>query len=78
MKIIIEKVPEERYGAPYYHARSIESKDKKEYTRFLTHFTEYQNWHIHDVEYFHKEKCLEIILPEHPWKITRKSDERFF
>ena len=78
MKIIIEKVPEEKYGASYYHARSIESKDKKEYSRLLTHFTEYQNWHINDVEYFHKEKCLEIILPEHPWKLTRKSDEYFF
>lgn len=77
MKIIIEKVSEEKYGASY-HARSIESKDKKEYSRLLTHFTEYQNWHINDVEYFHKEKCLEIILPEHPWKLTRKSDEYFF
>ena len=76
MKIIIEKVSEEKYGASY-HARSIESKDKKEYSRLLTHFTEYQNWHIHDVEYFHKEKCLEIILPEHPRKITRKSNECF-
>jgi len=75
MKIIIEKVSEEKYGASYL-ARSI-SKDKKEYLRLLTHFTEYQNWHIHDVEYFHKEKCLEIILPEHPWKITRKSNECF-
>ena len=76
MKVIIEKAPEE-YGGGFL-ARSIESKDKKTYTRFLDHFTEYQNWHIHDLEYFHKEKCLEIILPEHPWKITRKSDEYFF
>tara|TARA_R110002126_G_scaffold204998_1_gene352316 strand:- start:234 stop:467 length:234 start_codon:yes stop_codon:yes gene_type:complete len=77
MKIIIEKAPEE-YGECSYMARSIESKDKKIYTRLLGHFTEYENWHIHDVEYFHKEKCLEIILPEHPWKIKRKSDEYFF
>jgi len=77
MKIIIEKVSEEEYGVSYL-ARSIESKDKKEYLRLLTHFTEYENWHIRDVEYFHKEKCLEIILIKHPWKIKRKSDESFF
>ncbi len=62
MRIIIEKVSEEKYGAPYL-ARSVETKDKKEYLRLLSEPTEYERFHILDVEYYHKEKISEVVFP---------------
>jgi hypothetical protein len=59
MRIIIEKVSEEEWGQPYI-ARSVESKDKKEYIRLLRSPEEYERFHLLDVEYYHNEKCSEV------------------
>ena len=61
MRIIIEKVSEEEWGAPYL-ARSVETKDKKEYLRFLSCPTEYESFHLKDAEYYHKEEITEVVF----------------
>jgi hypothetical protein len=72
MRIIIEKVSEEEWGAPYL-ARSVETKDKKEYLRLLSEPTEYESFHILDAEYYHKEQCSEVVFNAVSW--TKKRDE---
>ena len=72
MRIIIEKVSEEEWGAPFL-ARSIETKDKREYKRLLYSPEEYQSFHLHDVEYYHKEKATEIVYRAVSW--TKKREE---
>jgi hypothetical protein len=72
MRIIIEKVSEEKWGVPYI-ARSVETKDKKEYLRLLRKPTEYESFHILDAEYFHKEKISEVVFP--CGSLTKTRDE---
>ena len=70
MKIIIEEVSEEKYGVPYM-ARSVESKDKKQYTRLLENPKHFEKFFIFDVEFYHKEKLSEIIFNPVPWAKKR-------
>jgi hypothetical protein len=70
MRIIIERVSEE-WGSPYL-ARSVETKDKKEYLRFLSCPTEYAGFHLKDAEYYHKEQCSEVVFNAVSWSKTRK------
>jgi len=72
MRIIIEKVSEEEWGQPYI-ARSVETKDKKEYVRLLRFPEEYESFHILDAEYYHKEKISEVVFP--CGTLTKKRDE---
>jgi hypothetical protein len=71
MRIIIEKVYAE-WGSAYL-ARSVETKDKKEYTRFLSSPEEYERFHIMDAEYYHKEKITEVVFNAVSW--TKKREE---
>jgi hypothetical protein len=75
MRIIIERVSEEKWGAPYI-ARSVENKDKKEYLRLLRDPTEYESFHIHDAEYYHKEKISEVVFNAVSWTKTREEITR--
>ena len=71
MRIIIERFCEE--GDIQYIARSVESKDKKEYIRLLRSPEEYESFHLHGVEYYHKEKCSEVVYQAVSW--TKKREE---
>ena len=71
MRIIIERVSEE-WGSPYL-ARSVETKDKKEYLRFLSCPTEYESFYLLDAEYYHKEKITEVVFNAVSW--TKKREE---
>ena len=71
MRIIIEKVPEEEWGQPYI-ARSVETKDKKEYITLLRSPEEYQSFHLLDVEYYHNERCSEVVYQAVSWTKKRK------
>ena len=71
MRIIIEKVSEEEWGQPYI-ARSVESKDKKEYIRLLRSPEEYERFHLLDAEYYHNEKCSEVVYQAVSWTKKRK------
>jgi hypothetical protein len=72
MRIIIERVSVKEYGSPYI-ARSVETKDKKEYLRFLSCPTEYESFHLSDAEYYHKEQCSEVVFNAVSW--TKKREE---
>jgi hypothetical protein len=71
MRVIIEKVSEKLWGEPYL-ARSVETKDKKEYSRLLSNPTGYERFLILDVEYYHKEKCTEVVFHDGSWTKTRE------
>jgi hypothetical protein len=71
MRIIIERVSEE-WGSAYL-ARSVETKDKKEYLRFLGCPTEYESFHLKDAEYYHKEEITEVVFNAVSW--TKKREE---
>ena len=75
MRIIIEKVSEEEWGQPYI-ARSVESKDKKEYIRLLRSPEEYESFHLLDAEYYHKEKVTEVAYQAVSWTKKRKEITR--